>query len=99
MFCIKINNRYLEWYSDNWYGTTDEPLYIFSEDDLEEIMDRLIEHYVYRFTAISKDGHTIHKSYFSKKLIAVKQQEADILNKKKKAFKVSSKKILELLME
>lgn len=99
-YCVKIGERYLEWYSDNWFGTCAEPLYIYTRSQIDEISEKLSNHYVYRFKAIgAHGGDTIHVSVLSERK-RVREGSPDILKRKnKKAFRITSDKLVTLLVE
>lgn len=71
MYAIKVNNtnRFIEWCSNCWYGTTNEEMHLFTKEQADEIAEQLKDHYVYSVTLIDEDGNEELKSAFAKPAI------------------------------
>jgi len=50
------SNRYLQWMDDCWYETTNEPVHIFSSNDIEKLKKQLMSHYIYRAAFVYRNG-------------------------------------------
>lgn len=56
---IKLKGeRYLKWYNDNWYETSEKEMYIFKTmEEAENAFKFLIKHYVYDGAIEDTDGN------------------------------------------
>lgn len=61
LYAIKINktNRYITYCDKCWYETTANPIYLFTKEQAEEIVNTMRNHYVYVSTIISEDGKEV----------------------------------------
>lgn len=70
LYAIKINktNRYISYCDKCWYETAGtEPVYLFTKERAEEIVNTMRNHYVYVTTIVSQDGkEIIPKNFLTK---------------------------------
>ena len=61
MFAVRINGkiRYVSYCDECWYETTENPIYIFTEQEARKIAQQMKSHYVYDISVIAEDGTTV----------------------------------------
>ena len=56
MYAIKIDNRYISWCDESWYGTSPIPLYLFDVHEAHRIMSYYLpKHRVYKSELYKED--------------------------------------------
>ena len=61
------STRYLTWIDNNWYETTDVPMYLFTEEQIPAIEKQMRSHYIYHATFVSEDGTEVMYNAFKPK--------------------------------
>ncbi len=58
------STRYIAWIDNNWYETTDVPMYRFTEEDIPAVEKQMHSHYIYHAAFISEDGtETLYNAF------------------------------------
>lgn len=50
------NHRFVKWCDEHWFESTHEPVYIFSEQQAEQICFLMGKHYIKDLTILGTDG-------------------------------------------
>jgi len=57
-YSVKITSsgRHILWCDRNWFETTGEPVYIYTEEEAKAVVKQLKKHYIFNATIISETG-------------------------------------------
>lgn len=61
------STRYVSWIDNNWYETTDVPIYRFTDEDIPTVEKEMRSHYIYHAAFIGEDGTEVMYNAFKLK--------------------------------
>lgn len=67
-YTIEINKsgKYIGHCDECWYESVNEPLYVFTKEEVETVTNQMKQHYQYKFTVIGNDGSIDIINFLSK---------------------------------